>query len=74
MLDEFFAANFDFLAEHHQFLTPYYARTVATSDEDLMVTWDSLADDFSTMTYGAISDDVQARLAQYRADMQAYEP
>jgi len=34
----------------------------------------SLAGDFSTLSYGAIPSDVQARLSEYRTAMRAYEP
>lgn len=74
VLDDFLGLNFDFLATNHQFLVPHVYGTASSSDEDLVVTWDGLADDFSTMSYGDIADDVQSRLAQYRLDMQAYEP
>jgi len=74
LLDEFLGTNFDFLALHQQFLTPYYYVTIATSDEDLEETWDSLAGDFSTLSYGAIPSDVQVRLSEYRTAMRAYEP
>jgi hypothetical protein len=73
VLDQFLAANFDFLAEYRQFLTPYYYVTASPSDVDLEVTWDELATDFSTMSYGDIPDAVQERLAGYAANMKAYE-
>jgi hypothetical protein len=73
VLNEFLGVNFDFLAEHRQFLTPYYYVTAATSDVDLEETWDSLAADFSTMSYGDIPADVQTSLAAHRAAMKAYE-
>jgi len=73
VLDAFLAVNFDFLAERHQFLTPYYARTQSPSDIDLAVTWHSLTTDFSTSTYGAAPPDVRERLADYHLAMQAYE-
>lgn len=70
ILDDFLTRNFDFLAEYRQFLTPY-AYQVAPSP--LVVTWDELATDFSTMSYGDIPAEVQARLAADAKKMKAYE-
>jgi hypothetical protein len=76
VLDEFLDLNFDFLAQHRQFLTPYYYVTVATSDVDLMVTFDQLAADFSTgfgAEYGDPPDDVKLSLADHAASMKQFE-
>jgi hypothetical protein len=73
VLDAFLEANFDFLAEHHQFLTPYYYVTLSPSDDDLVGTWDSLSSDFATMSYGNIPPGVQGSLAEHHANMQPYE-
>jgi hypothetical protein len=73
VLDDFLGTNFDFLAKERQFLTPYYYVTFSPSDVDLEVTWDELATDFSTMSYGDIPDAVQARLAEYAERMKAFE-
>jgi hypothetical protein len=73
VLDEFLGVNFDFLAERRQFLTPYYYVTASPADTDLEVTWDELATDFSTMSYGDIPHDVQQQLATYAHDMKAFE-
>jgi hypothetical protein len=75
VLDLFLAEHFEFLAQYHQFLTPYYYVTQSTADEDLMVTWDQLATDFSTVwvDFADLPADVQTRLAQYAEDMKQYE-
>jgi len=73
VLDVFLEANFDFLAQHRQFLTPYYYVTLSPSDTDLMETWDSLSSDFATMSYGDIPADVQGSLAEHHANMLAFE-
>jgi hypothetical protein len=76
VLDEFLDRNFDFLAEHRQFLTRYYYVTVATSDVDLMVTFDQLATDFSTgfgAEYGDHPDDVELSLADHATNMKQFE-
>jgi len=73
VLDIFLAANFDFLAQNRQFLTPYYYVTASPIDDDLVGTWDSLSSDFATMSYGDIPEDVQNSLADLHSRMQAYE-
>lgn len=73
ILDDFLTQNFDFLAEHRQFQAPYYYVTQSPSDEDLKVTWDELATDFSIMTYGDIPAAVQARLAADATNMKRSE-
>lgn len=73
VLDAFLGTHFDFLAAHRQFLTPYYYVTASPADVDLEVTWDELATDFSTLTYGDIPEEVQADLAGYARDMKAFE-
>jgi hypothetical protein len=76
VLDVFLTEHFDFLAEYHQFLTPYYYVTESPVDEDLVGTWDSLTTDFSSDNYADFADipaDVQGRLAEFAADMKQYE-
>jgi hypothetical protein len=70
ILDDFLTQNFDFLAEYRQFLTPY---DYQVAPSPLVVTWDELASDFSTMSYGDIPADVQERLAADAKKMKAYE-
>jgi len=72
VLDDFLDENFAFLARYKQFKTPYYSRTLATSDVDLMVTFDQLANDFSTSDYGTTPADVKLSLAEHAANMKKY--
>ncbi len=73
ILEQFLAQNFDFLAEYQQFLTPYYYRTTSSSDSDLEVTWDELATDFSTDSYGDVPASIKADLAGDAVRMKPYE-
>lgn len=73
VLDDFLTANFDFLAERRQFLTPYYYVTASPSDVDLEATWDELATDFSTLSYGDTPEAVKGELAGYATAMKRYE-
>ncbi len=70
ILDDFLTQNFDFLAEYRQFLTPYDYQILPSP---LVVTWDELASDFSTSSYGDPPAEVQARLAADAKKMKAYE-
>lgn len=74
VLDDFFSADddFQFLDEHHLFQSRYYYVTEATSDQDLVVTWQGLADDFSTgVDRDTTPPDVQMSLSDFAQQMHA---